>query len=586
MSLALHKADKIIRVTDPRIDFDQESFQVVTDSAQQIVYQRYPAVNLSQSILKFQTYQSPSNAISSKMYIQCKFRVTITGNSNDGENIYSQGFDAPRAFPLHSICNNAKIEINGAANDVRPKDLVDSLIRFSQTQQELGVSMSGCPSMLDIYQQYSDQNLYGTGASPLGGVGESGSYPQNRGGFGTIQVINNTQNAAVIEFETIEPVLISPLVWGKNTQKSLYGVKSLNITYNLDNDLTRVWSRINRSTPNAESVAVEIVGIPELHLMTFTPKLIDDIKPVQIYPWSKIDTLNQSCGSINAGATQEFTFNAQSLSGVPSRIYLFAKKNNKTVYSTDTFAGIEKLSVFFDGTQGIFANASQHQLYEVSASNGLLSSYSDFVKYTGSVFCMDFSKDIPMLDYMAVGSSKNLQFAFTATLRNLSDALAEYMFYVCIVYDGTFTIDSLGASLFQQNIISADDVINSKKVQKIPYQVIDTFATGGSFLSKLGNVAKTAKKLGEKAIKTYEGLSEGKKELINDSVKGAIGLVSPRLEGIVETYGKDAYNKVKGLAGLGYTEDQIYAIMSGGMMKKKKPVGGMKLTKAELKKLA
>lgn len=604
MSLALHKADHIIRTADPRIDFDQQSFQVISDTAAQIVYQRYPASNPSNNILKFQTYQTPTNAISTKMFIQCRFRVTISGDTGDVNiPIYSQRTDAPRAFPLHAVTENAKIEINGAANDIRPQDITDALIRYTQNIQEMGIDMSGCPSQLDPYQQYSDWQRYGSGASPMAGVGESGTYPQNRGGF-VIDIIAPapTSTLAVLEFTTYEPVLISPLVWGHNDTKSLYGVKEFNITYNLSNSLTRVWSRINSSAvPANDNVVVQIVDNPELHMIAFTPKMIDRIKPVQIYPFAKIDVLNQDvaggalvnavAGSVanptGAGSTSEFTFNSQSLGGVPSKIYLYAKKTTKTVYDTDTFMGLDKISVFFDGTQGIFANCSKNQLYNVSAANGLLNSYSDFSKYVGSVFCMDFTKgDIPLMDYLSAGSSKNLQFSFNCTVRNLSDTAARFTFFVVVVYDGTFSIDQFGAALFQRNIISAEDVISSYKTQKIPYQALDTFAYGGSFVGKLARVGRFAKKLGEKAIDTYEGLSDPIKEGINKVVKTGVSFVSPRIGEVLDEYGKEGYDKVKELMGRGYSEDQIYSMLMGSGMKKRKPIGGKKLTKADLKRLA
>jgi hypothetical protein len=598
MSLGLYKASRMVKVTDPRLDFDEVGVQVISDSATQLIYNKFPSSNPVGSVIKFNTTQTPTQAVSTKMFIECDFEVVITSDGA-GANTYRPGFDAPRFMPLHSVTTNAKIEINGAANDIYPIEIVDALMRYNNTITELGQDLSTFPSFLDMYQMY-DQGYrdgagaaigFGTACNALAQLGEAGPAYEPRGGW---RLLSNARvgNVVTLTFRTFEPVVISPLVWGHDNHKSLYGVKNLNITYNLATDLSRVWSRniVGLAAPDI-SVTARVIGNPQLCLITMTPKLIDMINPVQIYPWAQLQNYNTNYGPLASGDTVRVNFNAQQLGGVPRRVYFYAKKTNKDVYDTDTFARISKVDIRFDNVQGIFANATNEQLFQVCAENGYRGSFQDFNNYAGSVMAIDFTKDIPMMDYMSVGSNKNINFQISCDITNIRPAGAPditYTFYVIVVYEGIFSIDQFGTPLYQLNTLSASDVLNSAGCQKIPYHAIDTFALGGSFSSKLSNMGNFAKKLGRKAIGAYESLSPESKQGIANVVTDAATLISPALSKAITDFGPAAYERAKQLVGMGYSEDQIYALIAGaGVKKKKKPAtGGKKLTKAQIMKMA
>jgi hypothetical protein len=590
MSLGLYKAQRMVRVSDPRLDFDEMGIQVISDSATQIIYNKFPAANPTGNLIKFNTTQTPTQAVSTKMFIECRFRVTITGD-NDAGNLYRKGFDAPRFMPLHSITSSAKIEINGASNDIYPDQIVDALMRYNNTITELGQDLSTFPSFLDCYQQYNDAFVapggglgFGTGCNALGQIGEAGPAYEPRGGW-VLDSFAENDGQVVLEFTTFEPVTISPLVWSSKNQKSLFGVKNLNITYNLSPDLSRVWSRNEEGGIEAAGITAQIVGVPILNLITLTPKIIDKINPVQIYPWAQIQPYSQNLGTIPAGATRAVTFNAQQLGGVPRRIYIYAKKTNKTYLDTDTFARLDNLAIRFDGVAGIFANAAPQQLFQVCAENGYRGSYQDWYSYAGGVMALDFTKDIPMMDSMSVGTNKNINFQFTCNITNLKSVNTDYTIYTMIVYEGIFSLDQFGTPLFQLNTLSASDLLDAQAVQCVPYNSIDSFALGGSFSSKLSTLGSFAKQLGRKAIGAYESLSDENKKALGNAVTDAATLVSPALSKAITDFGPAAYERAKALVGMGYSENQIYELLSGAGMKKKKATGGKKLTKAELMRI-
>lgn len=609
MSLGLHQAKRMVRVPDPRLDFSEQGVQVISDSATGLIYQKYVAAQPTGNIITFNTFQQPTQAISTKMFIKTKFQIVLDSGA-DNVLPYEAGKDAPRQFPLHSIAQNARIQINGASNDIYPNQIVHALMRYNNTISELARDFSPGMSFPDMYQNYNDGASltgggwnypatagYGTGNNALGAVGECSFDMQPRGGMPVSVVFSGTgDRTATITFESFEPVLLSPLCWGHDNHKSLLGVNTLNITYNLG-DVSRAWSH-NLVGRAATVVSAAISGNPELYCILMTPKMIDKIEPVQIYPWSQIFPYQQNV-TLPVGLVypNSFTtsYNAIQLSGVPKRIYIYAKRADENFTTTDTFAGITSLNLQFDTVTGIFGGTSQEQLYNICAENGYNGTFFDWAYYSGSVMCIDCEKDIPIGELLAVGSSKNITLSYTIGLQNLNNpktplaAAVQYKLYTMVIYEGIFTIDQFNIPLFQLNTLTPQDVINAKELQKIPYHAIKGFASGGSFGSQLAHLGSFAKKLGRKAIGAYESLPEGTKSSIGNIVKDAATLVSPALSKAIEDFGPAAYDRAKALVGMGYSENQIYELIAGAGMKKKKSAkvaGGKKLTKAQLQKLA
>jgi len=568
---------KKVKVTDPRVDFDESGVFVITDSAALITYEKVPATNFSGNVLKFAQPISPSMALSTKMFVSCQFEVTLSGVPDPGTTLYQLAHDAPRFMPLASITDNAVLMLNGISTTLQTNYFVDALMRYHTNFEQIAKDLSTCPSMFDYYQQYSDYLQYGSGLNALGQIGEAGPGIEPRGGFPlTIDATN--PNSVKITFVTFEPVIIPPLVWTKENGKSLIGIKLLDLTYNLG-DFSRVWSRAEtNSTPVI--VSARISNTPELHYILQTPKMTDKIPRINLYPFTNIQPQSQDFGLVQPGQVIPFSFNSQQLPGVPSKIYLFGRNRDRTPFTTDTYFRLEQISQFqFDGFNGTFSNASPQQLYQICAENGYEGSFSDWYKYSGSVMCVDMSKDIPSLEYSAVGLAKNINFQVAGLMRNISSVPINLTVYVVICYDGLFSVNQDGATIYQINLLSPNDVISSKDVQRLPYHAIQNWATeGGSLVSSLAKVPGFAKKFVKSAIGKYESLPEEDKKMINQGVIDAVGVASPGLAKVVSDFGPEAYKVAKKLVGMGFSENAIYQILSKNASK-----GGKKITKAQLK---
>lgn len=579
MSLSYLPLDRV-RVTDPRVDFSQKGIYAITDSAALITYQKIPATNFTGNVLKFAQPISASQALSSKMYVRCEFEVTLSGIPDPGTSLYQIGHDAPRFMPLAAITDNAVLMLNGTSCTLQTNWLIDALMRYENNFEMIGKELSTFPSMFDYYQQYSDYLQYGSGLNSLAQIGEAGPGIEGRGGF-PMEIDDSNPNSVKIKFITMEPVVLPPLVWTKENHKSLIGVKNIDLTYNIG-DFSRVWSRSEtNSTPVV--VSARISNTPELCYILQTPKMIDKIPKINIYPYTYVEPQIQNFGTVQPGQSISISFNARQLTGVPSKAYFFGKNADKTPFTTDTYFALEAITQFqFDNFNSVFSSCTPQQLYQICAENGYEGSFSDWYKYSGSVMCVDFSKDVPMQEYCAVGTAKNIQFQVSAVMKNISNAPANLSVYMILCYDGICAIDQNGATTFQINLLTPDDVISSQHLQALPYTAIKDFAQkGGSFSSALSSLPGFLKKTAQKAIGAYDSLSPDTKSMIQEGVTDALAVASPGLSKVVKDFGPEAYKAAKKLVGLGFSENAIYQLLSKNASK-----GGKKITQKQLKAIA
>ncbi len=637
MSLSTNPVKKIFRTVDPRIDFEEQPLYVIGEGGSQVSYRVYQSTSYSTTNITVPTQQSPDIAIASKVFMRCRFKVTMTGTvANTGGLPLNLGHFGPRFMPFNSVITSATMTINQSTFNQSINQYFDALCHYNNCPEEMGWDLSAAPSFLDQYQNYndayyvpSDPNAsgYGSSLNALGGIGECSKLAQPRGGF-PMTITGNVADSTqwTIEFETYEPVLISPLTWGHHNHKAFIGVNSMNFTFNFDSNLSRVVSFNNADADgnpivnNLQVALVEITAPPSLEFIYITPRANQKIEPLQRYPFNNIQMVVQDTNvslpaKIPANAPQEFkyTLNTQTLIGVPQSIYIFARRRNadRTFLTTDTFCRIAKISMQFDNQQGILAQASEQQLYLMSAENGYNQSWADWHTYQGSILKIDFSKDVPLNAYCAQGSLKNIQFQFELTIENLNteESLSPAI-YTIISYDGVFSVDASTLTIQETNIVSPADVINSQVLQRLPYNAIDTYASSkfGGKLSDVGNhVRGFARKAADAYMNIPDPLRQMGQAIAGDALRsvapGTAKYLLPAVKGLLKKFiGPDekifaeSPNKVNKYVqkakGSGYTEEQIYkTLMGSGMIRKIKKAnkgkkGGKKLTKADLRKLA
>lgn len=606
------KDSQIAVAVDPRVNFMEDPMYIVNGAGQRILYRNYTSSNYSAGEIIISTRQSRDVSISTKVFMHVTFDITFSGIPVNGQTLLQLGSnDAPRFMPLHAITKTITVDMNSESFTTTINDYFDALMRYNNTDDEMGYDFSGTPAFMDTYQNYSDFVQYGSALNALGQHGENSRLEPLRGGFRLRNVVNPVGNGvdpvvASVRLEVVEPLLLSPFVWGHNNTKSFIGIDSLDITYTFDTSLDRIWSHSSlNSAANFTVTSVMPIENPSAEFVYITPKKIMPIDPIQRYPYYNVQKYSQT--SISAPPNGLFTFNSDNISlvGVPKRIYLFARRSNATrnVNTTDTYATLLNLNVTFNNDDGIFAQATPQQLFRISRENGYRGSWEAWQYYEGSVFCMDFAKDVPLLNTEGVGSLENIQFQFEAMFQNVNQSdTIDFTLFTVIIYEGLLIITANGEINKVINIVAPDDLLRTDYVQKLPYHPMDNYLAGGGFGSRIKSVASKAVDVGKKAVhgakKLYDAIPEGIKKDIKSVAKGTLEAVSPRIAALAETYGPAVVDVAKSLAGSGYTENQIYKVIvkkielghlddsasGAGLVMRKS--GGKKLTAAQLEKLA
>lgn len=604
MSLSTFPVKKVYKAVDPRVDFYEQPLYCIGESGAEVSYRQFPATTFSNTNIIIPTTQSPDIAIVSKVFMRIRFRVEITGTpSAPGSKLLQISQYGPRFMPFNSVLTSSTMTINQSTFNQPTNQYFDALMHFNNKPEEMGFDLSAAPSFMDTYQNYNDYagtQQYGSSLNALGQIGECSRIAEPRGGF-PMQIIGNDPDATqcFVFFETREPIFISPLTWGHHNHKAFIGVSNMNFQFLFDNNIQRVWSMNNDSSQITNlAVAVTVVDNPVLEFVYITPKATQKIERLQRYPFNNLQMVNQDfVAALPSGTSQKYTLNTQTLLGVPARIYIFARRRNadRTFLTTDTFFRITAIDMTFDNHQGVLAQASGQQLYEISAQNGLTQSWSDWHSYQGSILCIDCSKDIPLNVFNACGSLKNIQFQFQLTIENIN--LTEDIvpsIYTIISYDGLFTIDATGLTVQETNIVSPADVVDSRAVQRLPYHALNTYATS-KYGGNMGNIPEFVKNLGSKAKAIYDIVPENLRGDIGNFALGIAKGVAPGFVSALEKIAPAAADIIHSLVGKGYNEDQIYDVLLGmGHIKTKpkskakkviKHSGGRKLTKADLKML-
>lgn len=607
MSLATPELDKsrIVLTVDPRIDFSQDGVFAIGAAGERVTYRNIQTQNFSASNISITDKQSMGVAIASKWFMRVTFEVDFAGIAPLGANLIQLGSnDAARFMPLTSITKTITVDLNDEKFTTGINDYYDALLRYNESDDAMGFDFSTCPSFMDTYQSYNDYTVYGSALNPLGNYGENSIQEPLRGGFDYQFVTPNpvgdgvTPGTCKIRFTTREPVLLSPLTWGHYNTKALIGIKSFAVNYDFDSNLRRIWSHNSANGVVDFNVTSVVPIFSALELIYITPKSTIPVFPVQRYPLAGVYKVTKALGSVPAGGTLQVTASdSMPLYGVPKRVYIFARRSNesRTFNDPDVYASIDKLSIYFNNVDGSFSQASQQQLYQVSRENGYRRPFQAFSKHEGSVMCIDFAKDMPLLPNEGVGSNENIQFQYNFSLTNPSAGSINYTLFTIVIFEGVMTIRN-GVIIRELNIVSPKDIVDSQILQMLPYErEIDYYAVGGAFGSNARKLMKRVADVKDKVVdvgqKAYARLPKGTQKDVVKAAIGTIGFISPRFKNLADAYGPvvlDVYNALKGE---GWSEDAIYEELAGRgyVMKckigKKHPEGGKKMTKKELQKL-
>ena len=530
-------------------------------------------------------------------------------------SLLNDGLDAPRAMPFSSALDTLQVGINNDSVSVNLADIVHTLTKFNLDTELANQEYSMSPNYPD--QSFDYQSLVGSNRSPLASWGDStlgAKIP--RGGF-SFKIISNatvvptllgTPATAIVDMMVTENILLSPFFTGKAKDdcQGFYNVNSMDFNFNILTQAgMRMWSHasvvstsgVQQITSNISAISAQFnnftgaafdypVTQPTILFKYITPNQLDrqilgQNVPIT-YPYFEIQRYPTDIGSsIVYGTPQTVSSNNIQLSSIPKRMYVVGRLANSVLQSspnyTDCFLAVQNVSVQFANQQNSLSNASQAQLYKINVENGYKHSWNEFSGLpvqnsafapevgnspygtTAGPLCLEFGKDIPIGDDQAPGMIGQFQIQVNAQLANMNASGAwnnlKQTLYLIMVFEGTFTITSLGSAQHQIGVVSHMDVLNARKLPAMNYR-----AVGGDFWTSLGNFATKA----HDWLKQNQVISKGAKLL------GTVGVP------YASTIGDVASTLGYGRGGLSIGGTAIVESHAG--------VGGMRMTKAQIRK--
>lgn len=502
--MSQYKAEPV-RVLDPVMSINPQRKLAVVSGAKQTTYYQNITQSWSQSQITYSVTPSSNCVVDTRMFLKWTVQFVFAG-TDLGSPLLQLGLnDSIRAYPISQVINSANMTINGSSVSITLSDMIGALAHYINLQEEMN-SLSGTATMLDQFQQYDDWKIYGSGRNPMAYYGENSFFP-SRGAINTT-VVSNTNTAATVNVEIIEPVFLPPCQWGRQSHPGFAGIQNFTLQLNLGN-LTRMWSH-NSAARAFTSMSATLLANPELHYRVLTPN--QDIQPYDpshpyAYPCFNLVPQSTNVGSVASGASLSASTGVVTLHSIPSRFYLFVRRRNEDQdYTTsDVFARIDKVQISWNNRDAVLGAATNHDLYEIAVKNGLQDSYPQFSNYNGSVCCFEFGRDIGLDPNESVGLGGNYQLQCQVTFKNMSNSSINYSIYIVPVIPQIFVLQGSNASLLT-NLITEEDIKMARESSAtLDYldgeEPFGGIVIGGSFLGKIwSGIKKGAKWVGKKAV--------------------------------------------------------------------------------------
>jgi hypothetical protein len=495
----------VVRVDDPRLQVARPKDYVASKGAIVNSWQEFRAPTISNSSVQISCNPPSREIVISRLVLKrARYRITYTGTNTGGGPLMRDDAHAPRAFPISSTTLSEQMTINNATITQAPiSQYWSQLLWYHNHLKNRTGQYSLCPSMLDQFQNYAEG--FQTLRNPLAEYKNSSSGgDEARGGYVGYTEIDNQTGAttAIFELECTEPVLLSPFVFGENshTTSGFANIQNMSYTCTFGN-LARVASAIENPDASVSITGVQVELLDFALLFNYLTPEVSPPRQIESSYFNIVSYPTQASITLANGAENNFVMNSVQVSSIPRRMYVYARKSDTdlTAFDTDSCLSLSAngspLTMTWNNNQ-FFSQASAQDLYQMSVKNGSSHSWTQFMKHTGSVVCIDFGAgDVGLMPLQCAGSIGNYQLGLQVRLTNTSGAtIVNPTLYVVLVYEGVFNISDGMCSQYL-GVLTPQDVANAKPSANITFkQAQDIY--GGSFFTKLWGKIKPALRRG------------------------------------------------------------------------------------------
>lgn len=592
----------------------------VVAGAQNITPSRFNAISKSTSSITF-NIQTPSEStlLSRRIMIRNVMEITVNatfvqGTTPNGTLAINYGFSESLApFPFQTALNTVQLTVNNNTISQNEKDVLFQLLRFNDRRDLARYNNTG-PTMYDSYYAYQDS--LGANNSPLGAwndVAHDQDF-QPRGSFRLLSITGNTPydttnpavvaRTIVIKFETIEPFMLSPLIWcdPKTNNQGFYGIQVLNCVFNLASDTSRILRSAQSqflassfgvgglpgtaANPAFADLKCNLTNIEEsqLFIQFYTRQPSDLVSARNCVPFAEYPRYLSPIGSVVPAASKNAltgvitpsvltSINSQSISlnSIPDKLIICVRKSigKQTLYDSDHFFPIKKIVINFNNKAGLLSSATTYDLYRMSLESGSNQTWFEFTghanvggalgKYPqgyndiplcGSLLALEMGNHIELDDVFSAGSIGQFQLQFSLDIENFSnEAFAANDLEICLITmnSGVFVLER-GTSQTYTAILSRSDVLSAKSQPGMSGSDVKRLVGGG-----FDDIMKTIK-----------------------NVAGAVGTYAPMAQQLLGSFGygtsgggtSGGGTSGGGVSGGGVSGGQVGCGVSGGRVKK------------------
>jgi hypothetical protein len=529
------------KVFNPLYSVHQKSNLVIQKSGVNVQERWTSNQSVSGNTINFTTIDPPNaeTLVSRLMLLRTTVRISSSSKVGDPSDI---GF---RNFPLNSIIQNAGLTINGYTFTERIEDHIHPTSRYFLDEEDANINTAG--RIVDRFQTYAQAK--GSNMDPLTNNFNSSYHSTRR--FRLKQLIrNNVADGFSADYEVVEPLMMSMLRFNKFNQfdhNAFYNITTMSLNLNFSDKARMVVSSV---VPKPTSLTAEFISSFDICQYFLTPDeeskrlLLPTFDNVAYYHYLKhrLETKNIA-GDFNAFAStinntndlstitkktiQSDTF---SLSTVPQRLFIYVEltPESKESFDCDSFANISRIRITFANDANTLSTFEEANLWGMSAQNGYKYGLLDWQYDTktsntdntmtiihgqGAVVCVDFSKDMQLPSGLAPGVLGNFNLRVEVEAYNLRPQVSgesAKTYRLCVLRQDNAMIEIRGGGCKDaENLISVDDVINAKVLEKealVSYNQMRELY-GGAFYDKPMDMAmQVIKMIGKKGLKAVSDM--------------------------------------------------------------------------------
>ncbi len=530
-----------VLIVDPRMEHG-EVINTVYDGPASVTYQSVKTPDPTSLNPSF-TIQPPSQSSGVSRCIRLRTKGTFTITSAGIQAAWrATSSVALRQFPMQSIANSIQISINDfTVNLSTPSQIVPLLGRLGVSDEAMASTLSTCPSVPDAYSDYSMDTAATGGAFSRQGDAPFSMHTAAGRTAEITAIWFPSADSAVVAFESCEPLIVSPLLFGRDQAKSLYGINTMVIQLSYGANPGRALSMNLGAIGAKVAVTACAMALEEqtLEVSFTTPSDYSlSLKPaswtygvtnVQSYISTIGATINRLAPQATAPpirASVAFSTNPLELSVVPSRLVIAVMRDSaafsdSTQSLPDVCLPITSLQVRFGMRAGLLSGATQRQLYDMSRRAGVNMKYHMWagdqavvstgapaaaaaaVTYAGGPVVIDVAADLSLPDDITAGSVTRISLSVEGTVSSqvLDADIANARIILIALTDGLLSSNGGATSATMGTPIRE---IKAARAEAIPlaYRAVAAahrnggYSGGGGFLDNLiGNLDRKTKPL-------------------------------------------------------------------------------------------